>query len=1059
MDPALTIAPPGSCYLLQHTAIPSPSLIPLLGNGSGVPTTAGAPLSPDLVSSAPPNLPGYTGLLGFTLLGVANFPCPGTFQPTSCALAGSFEQLAATCDSLPVCGGAVFLPTATPWLRGMAGIGNATRIGALKAAGASISPSQLSYTPFAAVYLKDGKMGLKGSFPGPPSGPPGSAHLGLQPAAAEPLASAGGEPQANASWSVLLRPQAELRPLNGSFMIAAPGIFLPGAQVSGQSIEASLEACAQRCVLYPDCKSVSYCPATEPAPCVVSAFGISPIPPGGCSMLYEQGVAQVSSIPLLARGPGIHTAAGVPVVARANLGVPGFRQHLAQALLGAYDLPVALCPGSLRPDHCRFVGTPQDIARRCSDNPRCFGFTWRESPALDRGANSSSGVLKGFLPGTAQQIDPRRINWNPGLSLFVQERVALPDAAPLPVAQGSQSPAPPATATASDSAADAAAGGLSSGTIAGIAVGAAVAGVLATGGFALWRRRRRRQAASGLVLSATAKRAMSGVDSAAVELAVIGSPAGTLTTPRQRGSPPRSAFGAALVSGASRGSSSGDCRMAGQGQHSDGISLSAAPSALPLLLGNHSGSSILQTSMQQPSAGSRSSGKAGSTAARTGQASTEARTEMAAELAAEMAAEEAVLPPTVAAQLLAELSPEWGEALVSEGDVHFLTGPDGRPITLGAGGFGQVYKVLLAGHTQCAAKIVPWQGREHAQRFFLQASGAEAAMLKRLRHPNVVGFQGICVTEQRGILLMDFCAGRDLDAVMHAQSRASGYGRGRKVAEDVASGLAYLHHSRILHLDLKPHNVLLARDGTARIGDVGLARLMSRTHLSSARFGTFDWASPELLLGQGATDKSDIWSFGMHPRRGQLSPLRVPEDCPAEVAALQAACIHPDPARRPSAAELVSLLMGLPTGRRPPPSSAPAEPATPPCLSIEAQRPQQGHATDALTEAGPQAASQPLAQASSEASAAARDEPLQAGAGTAADAPLLAPAAAGRAQAAPPPAALEAAATLSHSMTAALGSSTLPDAEAPAAGNLAQMPGREQESAVDQAKNIAKSCN
>lgn len=49
------------------------------------------------------------------------------------------------------------------------------------------------------------------------------------------------------------------------------------------------------------------------------------------------------------------------------------------------------------------------------------------------------------------------------------------------------------------------------------------------------------------------------------------------------------------------------------------------------------------------------------------------------------------------------------------------------------------------------------------------------------------------------------------------------YNRGRKVAVDVASGLAFLHHSRALHLDLKPHNVLLG-NGVAKIGDVGFAR-------------------------------------------------------------------------------------------------------------------------------------------------------------------------------------------------------------------------------------------
>lgn len=66
--------------------------------------------------------------------------------------------------------------------------------------------------------------------------------------------------------------------------------------------------------------------------------------------------------------------------------------------------------------------------------------------------------------------------------------------------------------------------------------------------------------------------------------------------------------------------------------------------------------------------------------------------------------------------------------------------------------------------------------------------------------------------------------GRDLDSALNARSRANGarlfdwYNRGRRVAADVASGLAFLHHTRVLHLDLKPHNVLLARDGTAKLG-------------------------------------------------------------------------------------------------------------------------------------------------------------------------------------------------------------------------------------------------
>ncbi|PRW51095.1 serine threonine- kinase [Chlorella sorokiniana] len=240
--------------------------------------------------------------------------------------------------------------------------------------------------------------------------------------------------------------------------------------------------------------------------------------------------------------------------------------------------------------------------------------------------------------------------------------------------------------------------------------------------------------------------------------------------------------------------------------------------------------------------------------------------------AAEVAARVPGLAPW-AAQFLAENTHGWEEAVVKESDISFVLGREGQPISLGAGAFGSVWRVVLGGHTECAAKIVEWGGRAHNQ---------EAAMLRRLRHPNVVSFQAICITD--------------------------------------------LHHCRVLHMDLKPHNVLLTESGSAKIGDVGFSRFMSRTHLTiSGRFGTFDWCAPEVLLGRGATEASDIWSYGVvlhqiisgqSARRGQMPPLRAPEQCPAEVAALQRACVSEEPSERPTASEVLEVLSELPPSRR-----------------------------------------------------------------------------------------------------------------------------------------------
>ena len=74
-------------------------------------------------------------------------------------------------------------------------------------------------------------------------------------------------------------------------------------------------------------------------------------------------------------------------------------------------------------------------------------------------------------------------------------------------------------------------------------------------------------------------------------------------------------------------------------------------------------------------------------------------------------------------------------------------------------------------------------------------------------------------------------------------------GLGRRIALDVARGLHFLHSRKIVHFDLKSANILLARDNTAKIADVGLAKIMHRQFLSSLyNVGTFAWSAPEVSI-------------------------------------------------------------------------------------------------------------------------------------------------------------------------------------------------------------------
>jgi serine/threonine protein kinase len=70
--------------------------------------------------------------------------------------------------------------------------------------------------------------------------------------------------------------------------------------------------------------------------------------------------------------------------------------------------------------------------------------------------------------------------------------------------------------------------------------------------------------------------------------------------------------------------------------------------------------------------------------------------------------------------------------------------------------------------------------------------------------------------------------------------------RGWQVALHIARGLHYMHSRKVMHLDLKSANILLARDGTAKIADVGLAKILTRDNTHVSMEGTFDWAAPEV---------------------------------------------------------------------------------------------------------------------------------------------------------------------------------------------------------------------
>jgi len=184
---------------------------------------------------------------------------------------------------------------------------------------------------------------------------------------------------------------------------------------------------------------------------------------------------------------------------------------------------------------------------------------------------------------------------------------------------------------------------------------------------------------------------------------------------------------------------------------------------------------------------------------------------------------------------------------------------------LGQGGMGAVFKAtqLSIGRT-VALKVLPprlAKNKEFVARFLREARSAA-----KLDHPNIV--QAIDAGEADGYhyFAMEFIEGESVEHML----KTGGALPERQVlgiVRDIGRALAYAHEAGIIHRDIKPGNILVTPDGTAKLADLGLARetTSQATDLTQAGFaiGTPDYISPEQVRGETGLDgRSDIYSLG-----------------------------------------------------------------------------------------------------------------------------------------------------------------------------------------------------
>eukprot|EP00884_Botryococcus_braunii_P015243 jgi/Botrbrau1/2401/Bobra.0395s0030.1 len=277
---------------------------------------------------------------------------------------------------------------------------------------------------------------------------------------------------------------------------------------------------------------------------------------------------------------------------------------------------------------------------------------------------------------------------------------------------------------------------------------------------------------------------------------------------------------------------------------------------------------------------------------------------------------DAMLGSTVSVASSRFSSASFGE--VQPEDLEIVLNADGSKKLLGKGAYGEVYLARWRRHTLVAAKFVY---EPSTQPHFWQ----EVQVLQNLRHPNIVTFLGASLQPGKVFLCTEYHAGGNLAVAMkkdrNREPRALGwYARGRKLALDVARGIAFLHANKIIMFDIKSTNVVLDRAGlVAKVCDFGLSKVMAGTHTQNTYRGTLPYMAPELCsYGQKITNAVDVYSFGVllwemvtyetPNKRVPMRPPRVPEECPQQIVDLYQACLHDDPASRPTMLDIVGHL-------------------------------------------------------------------------------------------------------------------------------------------------------
>ncbi|KAH3762004.1 serine/threonine protein kinase [Pelomyxa schiedti] len=245
---------------------------------------------------------------------------------------------------------------------------------------------------------------------------------------------------------------------------------------------------------------------------------------------------------------------------------------------------------------------------------------------------------------------------------------------------------------------------------------------------------------------------------------------------------------------------------------------------------------------------------------------------------------------------------------------------------IGRGGFGSVFRGKFLKHKEIAAKRLLPQAEMQARSQFLR----EMLISRKLHHPNIVDFLGICCLNDGVYMICEFITDGPLHHHIFKESYIPSFSVVFAISSGICSGMQHLHSMSIIHRDLKPENILVAdaKNWHVKIADFGLSRPVSKdnqtvtskqgTRAYSAleqdqahhtfkvdcfSFGIILW---ELMTGKRLLGGRPAWDIDAIKATGNLGPI--PDLFPPRVSQLILRCWAVDPAVRPTFQECLDIL-------------------------------------------------------------------------------------------------------------------------------------------------------